>query len=118
MQMKTSRDDATVMEANREFHLTIYREANLPVFLEVIDSLWERVSPYFYMIRKDEDYWINQTYLENHEGMLDGMRQRKPQVVYKWLKNDLSGAADIIYSMLEREREARKDLVREIDESG
>jgi len=107
-QMKENQNDNVIMEENRRFHTTIYREANLPVFLEIIDSLWERVSPYFYIIRKDEAYWVERAYLENHEGMLEGMQQRKPKVVCHWLKNDLSEAADVIYSMLDKERRARK----------
>lgn len=108
-QMKEIQDDAMIMEANRQFHTTIYQEANLPVFLEIIDSLWERVSPYFYIIRKDEAYWIERAYLKNHEGMLEGMQQKKPHIVYKWLKNDLSEAADVIYSMIAKERKTQKD---------
>jgi DNA-binding GntR family transcriptional regulator len=101
-QMKETQDEVILMEANRQFHRIIYREANLPVFMGIIDSLWERVSPYFNIISKNEKYWVERAYLKNHVGMLDGMRNKNPQEVHKWLKQDLNEAAEVLYAMLDQ----------------
>jgi hypothetical protein len=46
--------------------------------------------------------------MENHAGMLEGMRKKDPKEVYKWLKKDLAGAAEVLYAMFERERDRIK----------
>ena len=107
-QMWEAQDEYTLLKRNTQFHQAIYREARLPVFMELIDSLWERVSPYFYIISKDEEYWVEKTYMENHVRMLEGMRNKDPKAVYHWLKKDLSGAAKAVYAMFKRERDRVK----------
>jgi len=107
-QMWEPQDEYHLLKRNRQFHQAIYREARLPVFMELINSLWERVSPYFYIISKDGKYWIVKTYMENHVGMLEGMRKKDSKEVYHWLKKDLSGAAKVLYTMFERERDENK----------
>jgi DNA-binding GntR family transcriptional regulator len=98
--LQETQDKETILVQNRLFHRTMYKEANLPVFLELIDALWERVSPYFYMFPKDGFYLRDKLFMKNHMGILEGMRQKKPAVVYKWLKCDLMEATEVLFPSL------------------
>lgn len=40
------RDKAAILRANQEFHFAIYRAANSPQLLEIIELLWLRAGPY------------------------------------------------------------------------
>jgi DNA-binding GntR family transcriptional regulator len=41
-----SSDDDTFLEANRNFHFTIYRAANRPHLLQIIEQLWDQSTRY------------------------------------------------------------------------
>ncbi len=101
-QLEKEKDDETALEINREFHRAIYQEADLPILLDIIDSLWERVSPYFYQNTENDDYWAERIFMEYHLGMLEGMQQKKPAITYKWLIKDLTVGADAFLSMIEK----------------
>jgi DNA-binding GntR family transcriptional regulator len=101
-EMKNTKDEVALMEANERFHRVIYSQANLPVIMDIIDSLWERVNPYFHILKKDQAFWVKRVYLKNHIGMLDGMRNKDPRNVYKWLKQDLEQASEVLMPMLEQ----------------
>jgi DNA-binding GntR family transcriptional regulator len=84
------------LSINRKFHQTIYRQADMPILYQIINSLWGRVSPYLYMLMREpvasDLYWT----VHNHEQMLKGMRDKDPQKVVENLKADLNGAAKLL----------------------
>ena len=49
-QMNKAEDSVTYLELNMDFHHLIYSESHLPPLLEMISLMWERVSPYFYIL--------------------------------------------------------------------
>ncbi len=89
-EMKTAKDREVYLEKNKEFHHTIYRTANQPILLEIIQDLWSRISPYYFTYLIEGDVTEHDPY---HEGMLRGMRKRDPRAVCKWLTIDLKKAA-------------------------
>jgi DNA-binding GntR family transcriptional regulator len=101
--MNSSKDEETYLRFNREFHRTIYKEANLPILLEVIDILWERISPYLHILLREEKLVNIKTLQKNHKGMLGGMQQKNPSEVCKWLKSDLTQAANTISRMFKKQ---------------
>jgi DNA-binding GntR family transcriptional regulator len=46
MQHRKRADYAGVLSANIDFHLTIYRAANMPNLVAMIENLWARIGPY------------------------------------------------------------------------
>ena len=84
---------------NREFHHTIYREADMPILIQIIDGLWGRISPYLHLLMRETLAYKTEWTVKNHEGMLVGMKIRNPQKVVKHLKADLSGAAGYLREM-------------------
>ena len=100
--MHQTKDLEIYLKANREFHTTIYREAGITVMLEIINSLWERYSPYFHML--DNIDWNSPELIEPHNGILQGMRQEDPQEVRRWLEKDLTNAFDLIIAILRQKK--------------
>jgi len=96
-EMKETEDREIYLEKNKEFHHTIYRSANKPILLEIIEDLWSRISPYYFMYLLEGDVTTHMPY---HKGMLKGMRERNPEEVCKWLKADLEKAAEDLTDQL------------------
>ncbi|UCD80524.1 MAG: FCD domain-containing protein [Desulfobacterales bacterium] len=103
----TARADHNIeafLSINREFHHTIYREADMPILLPIIDGLWGRISPYLHILMKEQDYSGSEWAIKTHEGMLNGMRSGKPDKVVKYVKADLTKAAQALMNMFARMR--------------
>jgi len=102
-EMKNTEDREIYLEINKEFHHTIYRSANKPILLEIIEDLWSRISPYYFIYLVEGDVT---THMPCHKGMLKGMQERNPKEVCKWLTADLGKAAEDLTSQLAaREKE-------------
>lgn len=103
-QMMKARSPGHLIDKNRQFHRVIYQEARLPVFLEMIDILWERVTPYFYIISKGEKAYVTEkTYMENHNGIIRAIKEKKPSEVYEYLVKDLKEGSEACFLVLKRE---------------
>jgi DNA-binding GntR family transcriptional regulator len=97
-------DEDTYLRANREFHMTIYSEANMPILMEVIESLWNRFSPYLHiLLRNEQDFKAGEFHI-THRGMLDAMQNKDPKAMRKWLTMDLKRAATLVRQRLETNR--------------
>ncbi len=84
------------LSLNREFHRGIYKEARMPILLNIIDGLWDRVSPYLHTLLQglaDDDIDTDRA-CRLHESMLQGMKNHDPDLVEKYLKMDLNDATD------------------------
>jgi DNA-binding GntR family transcriptional regulator len=77
---------------NRDFHFTIYEAANMPILLQVINSLWDRWSPYHRLIVRSrvKSEKVTGNVLSIHQGMLQGMQRRDPSMVRKYIEQDLT----------------------------
>ena len=97
-------DEDTYLEANRQFHAVIYREARMPILEEIIGSLWNRASPYLHILLRSEQEWESDKFNRHHQGMLDAMHEKDPVKICKWLTEDLTEAAKLVKGRLEKER--------------
>jgi DNA-binding GntR family transcriptional regulator len=97
-------DEDAFLLANRRFHFALYEAAGMPILLEVIDSLWERVSPYLHILLRTARDVNREEFIAIHNAMLDGVRRKEPDVVLKWLRKDLTDAAQRVLRVFERER--------------
>ncbi|MEW6667964.1 MAG: GntR family transcriptional regulator [Thermodesulfobacteriota bacterium] len=94
-------DEEAYLQANREFHMTIYSEAGMPILLEVIESLWNRFSPYLHILLRNEQDFKAGDFNTSHRGMLEAMQRKNSKAVRQWLIKDLKTAADLIKKRLE-----------------
>lgn len=92
------------LRLNKEFHYTIYRDANMPILQEMIDSLWYRISPYLHILNRKTERLEPRGTIKYHRGMLEGMKHRDPGEVLKWLRTDLTEAAKLVIEKFEQVR--------------
>jgi DNA-binding GntR family transcriptional regulator len=103
-EFKDATDEDAFLQANRRFHFTLYQAANMPILLEVINSLWEQVSPYLHILMRTTMDMTRAEFIRIHNGMLKGMRRKDSKEVLKWLRKDLTNAAKRVVQVLEKER--------------
>jgi DNA-binding GntR family transcriptional regulator len=85
------------LRLNRQFHHAIYREAHMPILQQIINGLWDRVSPYLHILVAGEiEGAVTSETIQIHEGMLNGMKNRSAAEVSRWLKEDLIRAEESI----------------------
>lgn len=100
-QMENTEDVDTYLKTNREFHFTIYEEAKLPILVEIIESLWERYSPYLYILHRTEKDWPIEMVMKNHQGILKAVQKKDKDKIRYWLGKDLTDSAERIIDMIE-----------------
>lgn len=79
------------VKINRQFHLTLYRDANMPFLMNLISDLFNRLNPYVVLghtpIGKDQ-HSDTQTdiLLYNYNKLLEGMRDKNINQILEFLK--------------------------------
>jgi DNA-binding GntR family transcriptional regulator len=101
-EMEQTDDIEVYLKTNRAFHGSIYRECDNPPLLEVIESVWERYSPYLHILLDNEVDWKSPALSRNHYGMLDAYRKRDSEAIRRWVEKDLTDAAQLVLKMIER----------------
>lgn len=84
------------LQANKEFHHTIYRAANMPILMSFIEHLWDRIAPYLQLLMSQKDVYDPMEDIEFHRGMLAGITKGDPDELAYWLQADLKEAAKLI----------------------
>jgi DNA-binding GntR family transcriptional regulator len=93
-------DRKEYVRLNRAFHFGIYSAAGSEVLLAIIENLWLQISPYFHLLHASGNYpEVN----EQHELMLEGLRDRNGSAVRRALHNDIEEASRILVGLLEAE---------------
>ena len=89
-------DTDQVLRANQEFHFTIYRAANSPQLLELVDMLWLRSGPYLAdLLRRHADARdIFRRGTQVHGRLIRGLGRRDSDSTVRALSLDLERAAD------------------------
>ena len=85
-----------ILDINEKFHQLIYQEAHLPLLNEIIGMLWERARPYLAIEYRNSDNLDLEELIKIHRGMLNGLREKNPHKVKRWLKIDITHAAERI----------------------
>ena len=89
------------MNLNRQFHHAIYRAAHMPMLHNIIDSLWDRISPYLFILTGKIKGSVSAETIRNHQGMLEGMKRQDGPEVSKWVRKDLTDAGALIIRYFE-----------------
>jgi DNA-binding GntR family transcriptional regulator len=100
-----SHDVEKTLKVNRQFHFAIYREANMPILMEIIESLWNRIVPYFNILLRlmsEAGNPLSQESSKYHEAMLIALKNHDAEAISKWLKVDLTEAYKIVYDLFDK----------------
>ena len=95
--MKTSDNRGRQFRVNKEFHFTIYRAAEMPVLMGMIEKLWVQVGPFLHFslgVRHREE---GSKYAPDcHNRLIQALRQRDGKAGCEALAGDLRGAVDLM----------------------
>ena len=95
-------DDADqLLEANRKFHFLAYKDANAPVLLDLINQLWDRVSPYYHIMFRQSLAPHPTVGVDFHDNLVNAMRQHDPDKAKHWIKADLIRSAEFVLELFD-----------------
>ncbi len=95
--MKTNENTGRQFRVNKEFHFTIYRAAEMPVLMGVIEKMWLQIGPFLHFslgVRHREE---GSKYAPDcHNRLIQALRQRDGKAGCEALAGDLRGAVDLM----------------------
>ena len=97
---QTKNDANEALRINKEFHFAIYREAQMPILLSMIQNLWNQVSPYYHIMFRQTMFYDPHTGRSCHKKIIEGMAAKNPHKVSKWLKKDLVDSTKFVISVM------------------
>ncbi len=89
--------DRAYLELNFAFHFEIYRAAEMPRLLDMIETLWTRIGPFLNYPAKLLDF---SRAIANHQRILDALHARDGEGAEAALRQDLEEAAEVILPRL------------------
>jgi DNA-binding GntR family transcriptional regulator len=90
-------NEANLIALNKELHFAIYRQARMPILLEMIEALWLRIGPILnYDFRSGSARVTNHVSVAHHDRIFAALKKKDPAGASKALAGDLQGAADFI----------------------
>lgn len=97
---QTKNDADEALRINEKFHFTIYREAQMPILLSMIHNLWKQISPYYHIMFRQTLFNDPRTGSISHKKIIEGMAEKNPLKVSKWLKKDLVDSTDFVIGVM------------------
>ncbi|RYF32845.1 MAG: GntR family transcriptional regulator, partial [Comamonadaceae bacterium] len=92
-------NSSNLIALNKELHFAIYRQACMPMLLEMIESLWLRIGPILnYDFRSGSARVTEHVSVDHHERIIAALRKHDAAAASAALAGDLLGAADYIVS--------------------
>ena len=89
--------EANLIALNKELHFSIYRQAGMPMLLEMIEALWLRIGPILnYDFRSGSARVTEHVSADHHDRIYSALKNRDAAGASKALAGDLQGAADFI----------------------
>ena len=90
-------NESHLIALNKELHFAIYRQAGMPMLLEMIELLWLRIGPILnYDLRSGSARVTEHVSTDHHERIFTALKKKDAAAASKALAGDLRGAAEFI----------------------
>lgn len=97
---KEEPDGARLISLNKELHFAIYKGADMPMMMQLIEALWLRIGPILnYDMRSGPTSVSRRTALNHHVNMVEAIVRHDPDSARLALEADIQSAADFIISV-------------------
>lgn len=90
-------DSASYVRANHAFHFAIYRAAESPIMLQIIETLWLQISPYFHLLHDSGNFSMAN---ERHNEMFDALCKGDPESIRASVRADIEAAYSVLVDLL------------------
>jgi DNA-binding GntR family transcriptional regulator len=98
-------DPKTYMLKNNEFHFKIYSYADSPMLFHIIDWVWARIGPYFF-IYATKSGSSKQT-ITYHNEIYQAFAKKDAKALIEAIKKDIDHSSNAIMPLIREEQEAR-----------
>ena len=98
---RSDNDAEELLKVNRAFHLLAYRDANAPVLLEMINLLWDRVSPYYNIMFRQSLAPHPEAGVDFHNELIVSMEKRDGERARYWIRKDLTRSAEFVLNLFD-----------------
>lgn len=90
-------DESRLIALNKQLHFAIYDQADMPILLRIIESLWLRIGPILnYDLRSGNERVVQRVQASHHSALVEALKKRNPGAASHSLQNDIRTAADFI----------------------
>ncbi len=100
----------SLLLSNREFHLLAYQDADSQILLEMINHLWDRVSPYYHIMFRQSLTSHPTIGIDFHEQIVDAMKQKDPERACYWVKSDLIKSAEFVLELFDLHQKGKQNF--------
>lgn len=90
-----------LLQTNKKFHHTLYQAANMPILLNIIEQLWDRVSPYYYILFRQSAKPNPVIGIRYHQEIINAVKNNDPDGVAKWIEADLTDSTRFVLSIFD-----------------
>jgi len=90
-------DSSSFIELNYKFHFRLYEQCRSPELLQIIDSLWLKVSPYLYHTQRDDRHKLSN---DNHRAIIEAVSNNDMESAKSALIEDITRSYDDIINSL------------------
>ena len=87
-----------ILKYNSEFHFKIYKKANMPIILSIIENLWLKIGPTLNLLRPF--YQETRQGINFHLEFIEAVKKKNSQKAKKYITEDISLATKHILSLL------------------
>jgi DNA-binding GntR family transcriptional regulator len=94
-----------VLRLNREFHFTIYSATRMRRLLNIINGLWDQISPYYHILLRKKERLYTEKHADTHSQLLERLKHRDVEGSVQALRADLQNAAELIITEFKKQRE-------------
>jgi DNA-binding GntR family transcriptional regulator len=85
------------VQANYDFHFDIYRQSESQIMLQIIESLWLQISPYFHLLRSSGNFRISN---RHHGEIFEAMKTRDTVRAQEALCRDINDAYAVLVELV------------------
>ncbi|MEJ2168180.1 MAG: FCD domain-containing protein [Desulfobacterales bacterium] len=90
-----------LLQSNKKFHHTLYQAAGMPILLNLIEQLWDRVSPYYYILFRQSVKPNPVIGIHYHREIVNAVKNRDPDAVSRWIEADLTDSTRFVLSIFD-----------------
>lgn len=90
-------DGKGYLEANEQFHVTLYRASGSPLLMELIETVWLKVGPISNQLFEDKRFSLKLN--DAHEDVMDALQRRDAAAVRRAIEQDMFYAGQYLKSL-------------------
>jgi DNA-binding GntR family transcriptional regulator len=93
-----------VLRLNRAFHFTIYSATHMRRLLNIINGLWDQISPYYHILLRKKEHLYTEKHADTHGLLLEKLKHKDVEGSVQALRADLQNAAELIITEFKKYR--------------